>query len=203
MNIKKIRLLVLAGIVVIGLLYLGYTYLRDLLFKQALAQAKADYELKIGELEAKIKVNTDFYVALIGDSEKKRQDELEAHRKEKAKFEGDKSYFKSETAKALKEKNATVEQWEAEKVKDEITINLQAERINELDLKYDNLVEAWKQSDIKKDAAHEKIVSDLKLQFVACQEWSKKLENKLKPKPIAKIIQLAEIGAAFALGTLL
>jgi hypothetical protein len=190
----------LLGVVAIYILISGYNTLRDFLFNSGLAAAKADYDRAQAEAAAKAKVDTDFYISLVADAEKARQDEKDAHAAEVRKYQHDVSYFKSETALTLAEKNASVEQWKAEKINDEITINLQQDHIGELDVMLENTIARWKKSDIERDAAHQLVVDDLTFRFTKCQEWSTKLEANVKRKPFAKILQVAVIGAAFVLG---
>ena len=189
-------------IVVVWAAVTGYNILRDYLFNAGMAAAKADYDALQAEADAKLVAKNAEYVALIGKAEKDRQDAKAQHEAEKRKFQKDIGYFKSETALALKAKNATVEQWAAAKTQDEIIIGLATDRIEAQDKQIKTLIADWTQSDIDKDAAHKKIVDDMALKFQRCQEWSDKLEAKAKRKPFAKVIQVAVVVAAFSLGRL-
>lgn len=199
--LKKYGWIILLLIVVIGVGSVGVKFLNDLFFERGLAAARAAYDQQIAEADARIKVNTEYYSAIIGTAEKARQDARAAHEAEIRKFKNDIGYFKSETAEALKVKEATVAQWYAAKQLDEITINLQTEQIEGLDLRVKGLISDWQQSDIDKDAAHKKIVNDLMMKFQSCQNWSAILEKKLaRPKIWTYLKDAAYIGGAFLLG---
>ena len=123
----------LAGVVVIFLLVTGYNFLRDYLFNAGMAAAKADYDKLQAEADAKLVAKNAEYVKLIGEAERQRQEVKAQHEAEIRKYKSDIGLFKSETALALKAKNATVEQWAAEKTKDEVVIGLATERIETLE----------------------------------------------------------------------
>ena len=190
----------LAGAVVIFIALQGYNFLRDYLFNAGMAAAKAQYDKLQAEADARLVAKNVEYVALIGKAEKHRQDEKAQHEAEVSKLKSDIGYFKSETALALKAKNATIDQWAAEKTKDEVTIGLQAEQIEKDDLQVKTLIANWSASDIAKDAAHKKIVDELTMKFTRCQEWTAVLEKKVTKKPFTRVIQVAVVVAAFALG---
>ena len=190
-------------IVVVWAAVTGYNTLRDYLFNAGMAAAKADYDAAIVEADARLVAKNAEYVALIGEAERKRQEVKAQHEAEIRKFKNDIGYFKSETADALKAKNATVEQWAAAKTQDEIIIGLATDRIEAQDKQIKTLIADWTQSDIDKDAAHKKIVDDMTLKFQACTDWSNKLEAAAKKKPFAKVLQVVVVASAFALGKMI
>jgi len=200
---KRYGWIVLLLFVAGGVLSIGYNFLRDYLFNAGMAAAKADYDQKQAEADAKLVAKNAEYVALIGKAEKDRQDAKAQHEAEKRKFQKDIGYFKSETALALKAKNATAEQWAAAKTQDEIIIGLATDRIEAQDKQIKTLIADWTQSDIDKDAAHKKIVDDMTLKFQACTDWSNKLEAAAKKKPFAKVLQVVVVASAFALGKMI
>lgn len=198
--IKKYGWIILFLIVIGGLLSIGYDFLQEIFFQKGMEFAKAENERVQAEADARIKVNTDFYVGLIGKAEKDRQDVKAVHEAEIRKYKNNIGYFKSETSEALKAKNATVAQWFAAKQLDEITINLQAEQIEGLDLRVKGLIADWAQSDIDKNIAHKKIIDDWKLKIKSCKDYSDKLEAKLKPSLWKYVKQGVVVISAFALG---
>ena len=192
----------LLGIIVIWGMVTGYNALRDFIFNAGLASAKAEYDQNISDANARIVAQNQNYAALIGEAERRRQEVKAAHEAEIRKYKNDIGYFKSETALALKAKNATAEQWAAAKTQDEIIIGLATDRIEAQDTQIKTLIADWAQSDIDKDAAHQAIVNALDFKYQRCQEWSNKLEAKVRRKPFAKAVQVAAVVAAFALGKL-
>ena len=67
---KKYWPIVLLLFVCGGVLSIGYNFLSDLLYSKALAAAKAEYDQKIADANARIKVNTEHYSAIIGKAER-------------------------------------------------------------------------------------------------------------------------------------
>ena len=187
-------------IVVVWAAVTGYNVLRDYLFNAGMAAAKADYDKLQAEADAKLVAKNAEYIALIGKAEKDRQDAKAQHEAEKRKFQSDIGYFKSETALAMKAKNATAEQWAAAKTQDEIVINLQSERIESQDKQIDKLIADGGQAINDLNAAHKAIVDELTAKNIRCQEWTAVLESKVKRKPLARVIQVAVVAAAFGLG---
>jgi hypothetical protein len=204
MNFIKANLWkLLAMVVVVYLMVTGYNTLRDYLFNAGMAAAQAKYDEAIAEANARLVAKNREYVALIGDAERKRQEVKAAHELEIRKFKSDIGYFRSETAAALRAKKATTEQWAAEKTKDEVTINLQAERIEALDLSVESIMADWKASDDRKDAAHKAVVDELTTKFTRCEEWTTTLEEKIKRKPLGNVLQVGAVVTAFVLGRII
>jgi hypothetical protein len=199
--LKKYGWIVLLLFVAGGILSIGYNFMRDLFFNAGMAAAKVAYVHKVDAAEARIVEQNKKYFDMIGEAERKRQETKAAHEVEIAKYKNDVKYFQSETAVALKAKNATVEQWANAKTQDEIVIGLATDRIEALDKQLTKTLADWAASDIAKDAAHKAIVDDMALKFQACTDWSNKLEKKLaKPKFLGRLAQAGVIVAAFVLG---
>lgn len=198
---KKYWPIVLLLFVCGGVLSIGYNFLSDLLYSKALAAAKAEYDQKIADANARIKVNTEHYSAIIGKAERDRQDAKAQHEAEIRKYKNDIGYFKSETADALKAKEATVAQWYAAKQLDEVTIGLASDRIEAQDATIEKMITEHGQAIADLNTAHQAIVDDLVLKFQSCQQWSSILEKRLaRPKFWTYIKDAAVIGGSFLLG---
>ena len=203
MNFIKANLWkLLAMVVVVYFMVMSYNTLRDYLFNAGMAAAKADYDENISAANARIEAQNKNYVNLIGEAERKRQETKITHEAEIAKYKNDVKYFRSETAVALKAKNATIEQWAAAKTQDEIIIGLATDRIEVQDKQIKKMIAEHGQVIADLNTAHKAIVDDMAMKFQRCQEWSDKLEAKVKKKlGIWRYIgKAAERGAWFMLG---
>lgn len=191
-----------AALLVIAIYFavLGAGIVKDLFFQAGMAAAKGEYEEQIVIYDTRIAEKTKLLNDVSEKAAKDRETIKVEHKKEIAQYKSDVSYFKSETAEALKARKATEREWAAAKTNDEITINLQAEEIDRLDLRVTNLIAAWKVSDMEKEHLHGVIVADLEDKYKACQMWSGKLEKKLRPKFFGRVVQVVVVGAAFMLG---
>jgi len=187
-------------VIVIYFASLGVGIVKDLFFQAGMAAAKGKYEEQIVIYDTRIAEKTKQLNDVSEKAAKDRETMKAEHAAEIIKYKSDVSYFKSETAEALKTRKASEQEWAAAKINDEITINLQTEEIAVLDLRVTNLIMAWKVSDEEKDRLHGIIVIDLEAKYKACQMWSGKLEKKLKPKFFGRVVQVVVIGAAFMLG---
>ena len=191
---------ILVGVIAIYLAYTGDSVIRDYFFRAGMAAAKGKYEDQI----AKINVSLAAKDVLLKESEdksaKKISDIKAEHAEEIKAYKKDISYFKSETAEALKARRATEREWAAAKTQDEITITLQAEEIVRLDRRVYTTLAEWKASDDEKAALHEAIVADWEAKFAKCQEWSGRLEKAAKPKILGKVLTVVVVVAAYTLG---
>jgi len=187
-------------VIVVYFAILGAGIVKDLFYQAGMAAAKEDYEEQIVLSDTRIAEKTKLLNDVSEKAAKDRETMKAEHIAEISQYKRDVSYFKSETAEALKARKATEREWAAAKINDEITINLQTEEIDRLDLRVTNLITAWKVSDMEKERLHGAIVADLEAKYTACQTWSGKLEKKLKPKFFGRVVQVVIVGAAFALG---
>lgn len=191
---------VLAGIVAAGILYLGYGFTRDLLFGKALEAARQQYQQQIADLQTKIELNKAAYMALAEKSAREREAYRTDHEREISNINTVFGIFKSTSAAELKKKGAKIEEVLAEKEKDEAALFEAKETIATLDMSNGRILANWELSDMVKDESHKEIVDDLETKFTKCQQWTSTLEKKLKPKPFAKVVQVAVVVSAFFLG---
>lgn len=193
---------ILTGIVAVGILYLGVSFTKDLLFGKALEAARLEYKQQVADLQAKVETGKAAYLALGEKAGQERETHRVEHEKEIRNINTVFDIFKSTSAAELKKKGAKIDEVLVEKEKDEAALFEAKETIAGLDLSNQRILANWELSDIAKDAAHKKIVDAITLKYTKCQEWSDKLDAKLKPKPLAKVLQVAEILVSFALGRL-
>jgi len=198
--IKTHGLKILLGIVAFYLLYLGYGVTQDMIFAKAMAKAKAEYQQKVDALQAKADKAEAERMALAEKAGQEREEMRLKAENDRRLHETAMAAFKSRTAADLRQKNAKIEEVLAEKRKDEIALDIAGERIVTLEKDISDIRIAWTTYDEQMTKAHLEEIDALNAKFTACQEWSAKLEAKIKPKPLAKLGKAALIVVAFMAG---
>ena len=198
--IKKNWILFLLGVVIIYLLFFVTGIIKDMLFNAGFAAAQEEYQMTINNLNTEIFKWKNILVLFSEKKERERQELKTKTENEINNINIVFETFKSESAETLRKKKSTIEEILKEKEKDEITIIEAKETIRLLgELNYATNL-AWKLSDEEKDKIYGEIISKIELKYSKCQEWTTKLEAKIKPKLFSKIITGGVIVAAFVLG---
>jgi hypothetical protein len=190
----------IAGMVLVAVIaYTGKaTY--DALFIKAEDRAKAKYEAKIAAAETAKQKSLAERDRLAEQAGKDREAARLRAEEEKRKADNVFAIFKSETAEKLKGRDATIAEVLAEKEKDEIVIT-EAKDIIEFQYAENMLLRSnWKLSDERIAAANKEAMDNLALQYSACQDWSAKLEKKLRPTFWGRFKEGAKLALAFGAG---
>jgi len=201
--IKTHGLKILLGIVAFYLLYLGYGVTKDMIFARVLAEAKAEYQQKVDALQAKADKAEAERIAIAEKAGREREELRLKGENDRRLHEVAMAAFKSRSAADLRQKNAKIEEVLTEKRKDEIALDIAGERIVTLERDISDIRIAWTTYDEQMTKAHRDEIDALNAKFTACQEWSAKLEAKIKPKPLAKLGRALLIGAAFMAGRII
>jgi len=188
------------GIVAAYLIYLGYGVTRDLAFRAAMGKAKAEYQLELDRMQAdKTKALKD-KDALAEKAGRERCEILEQAEREKRKSDAVFQAMRSESAAALRKRDAKIAEVLAEKEKDEVVIAEAKETITAQAQLLICTLTAWRISETNLEDAHSRALAASEAQFSACQAWTARLEKKLAPKPLEKLLRGAVVLGAFAVG---
>lgn len=185
-----------------GALALGYNQLKQMFFDAGMAAGKAEYQVKVDEADAKLAAAIEAKRLLAEKAGKDREDARIRHEDEMRKINHTFAVYKSRTADELQDKNATIGEVLAEKRKDEIVIVEAKKTIAYQHELYMGTLLAWKISEDNIEAANKEAFDAMAAKFKACDEWSKDLEQKLKPSFWKTLGTVGKYALAFSAGHL-
>jgi hypothetical protein len=206
MDFKKIvpNLTLLAVVIVaIGLLIAAWNSIQAIFINKGIEIGHNQYQWRIDSKDLEI-MNQSAAISLLqmdaittrAEHKKQLADIMAGH-------ETDKRKLKSQTAEELRKKNAKIEEVLAEKEKDELMISMNEMTILILRGRAERILKDWERSDIKLNAAFKKQFDLQEEKFQICNNYTKKLEKKLKRRNglLYFLGEAGKIGAAFYFGT--
>jgi hypothetical protein len=191
---------ILLLIVVIYFAFTGVQIAKEYIFGLGMAKAKAEMRGTVEKLNVDIATKNRVLVETEAAHTKELTSIAKEHAAEISKYKGDVALFKHQTSDALLAKHAAETEWFQEMSKCEIQNGLKDEEIGRLDLRVTSLIATCRKEAEETAALHGAIVADWEAKYAACEAWSTKLEKKVKPKILEKVIVAGVVVAAFFLG---
>lgn len=197
--LKRYGMSVVFIFLAIGILFLGYNAAKGMLSKIS-DDERAEYQAKVNAADAKAAAAIEAKRILAENAGRDREDARLRHEAEIRKINNTFAIYKSRTAEDLRDKDATIEEVLAEKEKDEIVIDAAKKTIAFQGELFYGVMFMWKLSDENIAAEDKKEREAMAEKFNACNQWSQKLEDKLRPSFWKTVKTAGKYALAFGAG---
>lgn len=197
--LKRYGMSVVFIFLALGILFLGYNEIKGMLSKIG-DDERAEMQAKVDAADAKAAAAIEAKRLLAEQNGKDREDARIRHEDEMRKMKHTFEVYKSRTAEDLRDKDATIEEVLAEKEKDEIVIEAAKKTIAFQSELFYGVMLMWKISDENMAAEDQRERDAMAEKFNACQAWSKRLEDKLRPSFWKTVKTAGKYALAFGAG---